>query len=319
MDARSSLAFQRVKKRDVPKKLSAQHLTCVERLQAVSGVVKSVDDILNEIFPYQSTYRRAGRLVTPPSRLDSVTRGTPSVGVVSRGATRRKRLASSPVLQSIEKNVLPSSVPDIPLPAKIRECSPTQLGVREQDQHTLALWEDKFRGRRLSPQDILFLLTHEDVLSVLENTNMLRETRLTYDQLMELEMALESLHKDRSTITSHVCLCKILCTNVWVRGITFKLLPTERNAIVRESSPQKIRLAPLSPSPPAEHQVMKRASSSAVLQTRQKLRSPDRMRLQTALPENFRSSQQKETLAIRREESQHQADLHEEQHRQICK
>ncbi|TYZ66223.1 hypothetical protein PybrP1_002108 [[Pythium] brassicae (nom. inval.)] len=84
----------------------------------------------------------------------------------------------------------------------------------------MALWEDKFRTRSLSSQDVLFLLTHDDILRVLESASVLRVARLSYDQLMELEVALESTR--RSEIDTFECVYQLLCDNVWQRGVAFQ-------------------------------------------------------------------------------------------------
>lgn len=359
MDAHSSAASRSLRKRSVSTETSgfdekckpanvrmrthlrentpAQQLTCVERLQAVNGVVKSVDDILGELFPYQNEYRQADRLVSPPSRTPfSVECGTPHTAAVSRGATRKKRLAVSSPLQSIQMVRTPSSVQapsSSPKTSLRRQNRPIQVrldepsALHEQNQHTLALWEDKFRGRRLSPQDILFLLTHEDAVSVLESASLLREARLTYDQLMELEMTLESLHKERSAVPCFR-LCELLCHSVWVRGVAFEAPVSERSNTPATCSPRKTRLAPLSPAKTrtSDLPAMERVSTSPVLQNPSKSRKKSTRRLRTALPYDHTYTPSKQNLARRDDLYEHrlvweayqqQSNCQEEQHRRI--
>lgn len=339
----------------------------VERLQAVSRCVKTVDDILEEFFPFQANYRLAESLVTPPlnkkrtesSESKRLTRATPSSPVYRGATTRKKRLALTTPLQAIERSTasrdfVPSSgaasKPRTPTATSSTTHSDTNASIaaREQDQHTLALWEDKFRGRRLSPQDVLLLVMHGDVARVLESAGLLRKAGVTYDQLMELEVALESLRKAQSVVcrerTATVAtprseelycessLYKLLRDNVWLHGVAFKvkssLYLTASSGTVA-LSPRKGLLTPLSPA-------IERVSTCPVLpviSSPAAARSPTKgkQRLATALPydrkfvasreSNTEQEQRSEYRQRLREESeaQRQSASRDKQYRQVGK
>lgn len=287
----------------------AKKPTCVERLQALTGATTSVDDILGEIFPFQCSYRRAELLLTPVStqRMSRQTKRTTSPSRGDARATRdNKRAAAASPLQAIDRPSSPLRVTARAAPSRssgsVLVSNNRELAAkREHDQHALALWEDKFRARSLSPQDVLFLVTHDDISRVLEGASLLRVAGLTYDQLMELEVALESTRRSRTDRSQ--CLYLLLCDNVWQQGIAFKT--GLAGADVQRTSgemvnPRRMLLTPLpSPSNAAStttfaiqqrQQTIKRASSWAELAARP-VRSPPKtrqQRLQTALPHEHR-------------------------------
>lgn len=320
----------------------------VARLRAVSGCVKTVDDILEEFFPFQANYRLAESLVTPPAqhkkrtespaeskRLTTATSSSP----VSRGpGSRKKRLSLTTPLPAIEiplatrdsatspdqaSGLQPPTMPLISSP----QATSLVTAARDQDQHTLALWEDKFRGRRLSPQDVLFLVTHDDVARVLESAGLLREAGVTYDQLMELEVALESLRKTQFGTASirneglqrEPPLYQKLRASVWVHGVAFKVKSISILGISRGNtslSPRKGLLTPLSPA------IDRVASCPAlpVISSPTSTRSPTkvRQRLATALPYDRRFAPSRESNASQEKRHEYRFQEEEAQMRSSC-
>lgn len=338
---------------------------CVKRLQAVSGCVKTVDDILEEIFPFQVNYRLAESLVTPPFSLKKRTESsesirpwatTPSAPVSHGVTTRKKRLALATPLQAIERapqrwssratspdRSSRSQTPTTRLNTDI-STSNASTAARGQDQHTLALWEDKFRGRRLSPQDVLFLVTHDDVASVLESAGLVREADMTYDQLMELEVALESLREVRfvapnehpavirskhEQLQDESSLYELLRDNVWLHGVAFNVKSSVHLATSGGTcapSPRKGLLVPLSPAIErvATCPVLPIISSPITTRTPTKAKT----RLATALPydrkfafpsreSDFEQEERSFEYRQRLHEAQVQSSASEKQYRQV--
>lgn len=212
------------------RKLAPTTLTCVERMQAVNGASPTVDDILAEIFPFQSSYCRAEKLVAPPLLSQHIPYAPRRVATRVRSRrlheTKQQRgISASTPLAAIERplsplRVAPGAPLKSPLPALTSKIRKSVATHDQAERHAMTLWDDKFQTRSLSPQDVLYLLTHEDILRVLESASVLRVARLSYDQLMELEVALESTRRPRSD--TFECVYPLLCDSVWQRGIAFQ-------------------------------------------------------------------------------------------------
>lgn len=247
-------------------------LSCVERLQAVRGAVTTVDDILSELFPFEPSYRRAKTLVAPPSTrvlaLEHDRRPSP----VSRAAAARENLNPRESCTKTSKHLgvasllsrerpqspngrstavslpSPSALPPVRLASRAATTTAHAIAAAARDdheQHTLALWDDKFRARTLSHQDVLFLVTHPDVANVLESASLLRAADVTYDQLMELEIALDFFRAAAPRVTQHdvSSLYEWLSDRVWQHGVAFRASALRR--LESATSPRKVLLSPV--------------------------------------------------------------------------
>lgn len=141
-------------------------------------------------------------------------------------------------------------------------------------EHVLSLWEDKFRLRCLAVEDVLFLLTHSNVASTLESASFLRGVDLTYDQVMELEMALVMLRRQEEWVKAHspkappTSLCDKLARNTWIRSRALPIVHTNsamlpevivcKRVPARAKLPQKQTRIPIKP-----HNVLAAPKSSA--------------------------------------------------------
>ncbi|KAG3117278.1 hypothetical protein PI125_g3889 [Phytophthora idaei] len=234
----------------------------IERLAACNGTKWSVPSILNEVLPEQRNLCEARHLLEPriPTIFDKKRQ------ITKTADDKTKLIRSVAPLRAI-------LVPPRSWMGSLRaDASKNQPLIMASDKATntlreyvLTIWEDKFRLKCLAVEDVLFLLAHPSVANTLESASFLRESNLTYDQVMELEMALVMLRQqDRwsnahSPKVSHLSLCDKLARNAWIHG---RALPASRSSCVmlpevivlkrtlprtvaRAKLPQKQRMIPI--------------------------------------------------------------------------
>lgn len=212
-----------------------------QRLASLSGSNWSVTAILNDALPEQLSLREAQCLFEPKLR---------SPKVDERKLRRTRGLLGNEVrdqkhLMSLEATALESRA------LSVHGGKPMVLDTRPDSfrQHMLSLWEDKFRLKRLELDDVLFLLAQPNIASTLESASFLREVRISYDQVMELEMTLAMLREQpkwskASTLTLHrmqtrATLCGLMAWNVWMHGQAFRVGVTSIRNLPKVTSPKR--------------------------------------------------------------------------------
>lgn len=208
----------------------------LDRLLPISSAARAgAGSILDDVFPEQKSYLRASELVQyggnhsdERSAQAASRRGISTNGVSSPPpprSRRKRRVCHAIPLQSISPRHHPGS------PVEQKPVSPPARLVRHKlidannPDLALLLWDSKHYRQELSREDSLFLLVHEDVVRILESARLLHHSMLSYDQVMELEMTLESLRAigfecqtPRQSLRS---ISTILSRNVWLRQKAF--------------------------------------------------------------------------------------------------
>lgn len=198
----------------------------LDRLQAVSTVARtSANDIIDGLFPEQASYLVASRLLAiaandtrlvacqdPTSDSELPLLSPPRSG---RKRTRRVNQRATP-LQPLR-----------PLSPVVNDHIDTGLSHAEL---ALVLWDAKMERQQLSREDLLFLLLREDTVRVLESARLLRLSRVSYEQAMELELTLESMRSEdtrKLALQSRVrprkqpSLATVLSRNAWMHCKAF--------------------------------------------------------------------------------------------------
>lgn len=169
----------------------------IEQLAALNGSEWSVAGILNEVLPEQRNLWEARCLLKPVS----YERNTPDSKkriVASIHDTRFKRSGSVAPIPVAASNTFALANPFSKQPVLTADTdNQPSLGTIGNNYrgHILTLWEDKFRRKCLAVEDVLFLLARPNVACTLESASFLRATQMSYDQVIELEMALAMLRE----------------------------------------------------------------------------------------------------------------------------
>lgn len=199
------------------------------RLQAVSAVARtSADAIIDGLFPEQASFSAASRLlsITAKAKYQGIGQASTSASVYPvlsppKSGRRRKRRSNQ------------RSTPLLPL----RPLSPARIDLDEAGlshaELALALWDAKMERQELSRDDLLFLLLHEDTTRVLESARLLRLSRISYEQVMELELTLDSMRNEGvprlragSRQQQQQCaFASLLSRNVWMHQKAFGVWP----------------------------------------------------------------------------------------------
>ncbi|ETN10312.1 hypothetical protein PPTG_22809 [Phytophthora nicotianae INRA-310] len=167
----------------------------IERLAGCSGTNWSVSSILNEVLPEQRHLYAARYLLEPRLQTDKTIDNKKHW--TTNTEDKVKRNISVAPLRAPPHSSMGSSRVDASMMQPLVLSSDNSTGVYTPTNslrgHMLTIWEDKFRFKCLAVEDIMFLLAHPSVADTLESASFLREANLTYDQVMELEMALVML------------------------------------------------------------------------------------------------------------------------------
>ncbi|KAG1711173.1 hypothetical protein DVH05_013888 [Phytophthora capsici] len=199
----------------------------MERLTAwTNGTKWSVASILDEVLPEQRNLCEARSLLTPMlPKLSSV------------GGRRQKTHGVCDDKWKLQPELF-RSTSRVDMSTKQQPSVLTPADRTRLQGHVLTVWEDKFRLKCLASEDILFLLVHPNVASTLESASFLRELELSYDQVMELEMALVMLRRQDEWIYSHsskvptTSLCDKLTRNAWIHGRVIHASRTELPQVI---------------------------------------------------------------------------------------
>lgn len=226
-----------------------------------------MNQILDELFPVHANFVDAQRLLSPP-RLETVAsqcsnnRSYRTTGSMNQRARRPSLTAP---LRSIQV-AQPAQDIDAEQASNSKPAGTCENVSKDQCNHIRTIWEDKFRRNQLTVEDSFYLVLRDDLMNVLENASLLRETQLTYAQAMEIEVTLDNLRHSQAVNCrrlpdfKRVPVCVLLANNVLKHGKAFKSkglrvvnckdpLSLEKTSILRASlEPPKLLLGAVKPS-----------------------------------------------------------------------
>ncbi|KAE9047377.1 hypothetical protein PR002_g1059 [Phytophthora rubi] len=240
------------------RKLDRAGCDLIEQLAALNGSEWSVAGILDEVLPEQRNLWEA-RCLLKPALYENNTTDSKKHMVASFNGGRLKRSGFVKPIRAASDRA--SITPALPSGASKQSLVPINAdrhtSLRTPDHsfrgHVLTLWEDKFRRKCLAVEDMVFLLARPNVAYTLESASFLRATQMSYDQVVELEMALIMLREQEGWPRSNcpqattLSLCDKLARNAWIYGRALAI-PRTGSVTLPEVIPSK-RLSAVRPKP----------------------------------------------------------------------